>query len=383
MADPGMFGLSPADIQAQQNAGINAQALSMAQLDPMQRAEYNMYAGAGKLAGVGAGMLGMVNPKIEDAKQREEAAKGVDWNDPSSIRLAAYKIAQTNPEMAMALADKANARQKELQAEALQKAQEEKAGIHPPITTQEADPNNPSQTMTVNWIFDKNVGDYVRQERGVSQKFAPQKPSMAGQYKLTPEQNEALFGKNGAVTQGRVNPSQINARTASLIADAFMLNPNPDWTSLAGIAAIKKNATNMQKSLLVQSLPEIMTNMVDTGKKIGFSDNRTIGKMQQFIRGEFNDPDYAEYMSQRNDALMTIAGVMRSVGMSDKAHEAEVEAASPTMSPAALDGWLRGQKKSLEPRLKIAEKFTKSNEIPEKPTKQNLSQSGWSAKIVK
>jgi hypothetical protein len=191
-----------------------------------------------------------------------------------------------------------------------------------------------------------------------------------GQLGLTPEQNNALFGENGAVTTGRLDPNRINSRTARILADAVITNPNTDFSKISADIALGRNATFRQKAMTAEVLPEIMQNMVDSGKKVGFSDNRTIGKMQGWVKGEFNDPDMTEYMTQRNDALMTIAGVMRGVGMTDQAHKAETEVAAPTMSPAALDAWMRGQMKSLQPRLNQNRKITRdappsSSDIPD------------------
>ena len=45
---------------------------------------------------------------------------------------------------------------------------------------------------------------------------------------LTPEQNDALFGENGAIAQGKINPNRINSRNAKMWADAFLKNPNVD-----------------------------------------------------------------------------------------------------------------------------------------------------------
>ncbi len=168
---------------------------------------------------------------------------------------------------------------------------------------------------------------------------------------LSPEQNEALYGPNGAVTTGKLDPMRVNGRTASIFADAFIHNPNIDMAKISGDIALGRNAGYRQKAMVAETLPHIMQNMVDAGKAIGFSDNRTIGKMQGWVKGEFNDPAMTEYMTQRNDALMSIAGVMRGLGMTDMAHKAEIEVSSPTMSPAALDAWMRGQMKSLQPRL--------------------------------
>lgn len=180
---------------------------------------------------------------------------------------------------------------------------------------------------------------------------------------LSEAQNEALFGEGGAVTTGKLDPNRINSRTASLFADAFIRNPSTDMSKISGDIALSRNATFRQKAMVAEALPEIMQSMVDSGKKLGFSDNRTLGKMQGWVKGEWNDPDMTEYMVQRNDALMTVAGVMRGNGMTDMAHKAETEVSAPTMNPAALDAWMRGQMKSLEPRLRINNRITRDKPV--------------------
>lgn len=184
---------------------------------------------------------------------------------------------------------------------------------------------------------------------------------------LSEQQNEALFGDAGAVTTGKLDPSKLNSRTAKIMADAYLKNPTINMNRLSADASLQRNAAFQQKSMTLDTIPEVLNNMVDLGKKIGFSDNRTVGKMQAWAKGEFNDPVYTEYMGLRNDGLMSIAGAMRGVGMTDMAHKAEVEASSPTLSPAALDGWLRGQMKSLAPRL---ERYQRVNNLgnTEQPT---------------
>ncbi len=175
---------------------------------------------------------------------------------------------------------------------------------------------------------------------------------------LSPEQNAALFGPKGAVTEGRLDIGKINSRTASLFADAELANPGTDLAKKSADIQLSRNATFRQKAMTAEVLPEIMQNMVESGKKVDFSNIEPVGQMQAWVLGKTNDPVLTEYMTQRNDALMTIAGVMRGVGMTDKAHQAEIEVAKPTMSPQALDAWYRGQMKSLEPRLKLNQSIT-------------------------
>ena len=209
---------------------------------------------------------------------------------------------------------------------------------------------------TVNSVKNTQSPDSVAADRRAAEDRRQGAQGITG---LTPEQNDALFGQNGAVTTGRLDPNRVNSRTAAIFADAERRNPGTDFSKISGDIALGRNATFRQNAMTAEVLPEVMQNMVDAGKKVGFSDNRTLGKMQGWVKGEFNDPDMTEYMTQRNDALMTVARVMRGAGMTDMAHKAETEVSSPTMSPAALDAWLRGQMKALQPRLDINHRITR------------------------
>lgn len=194
-----------------------------------------------------------------------------------------------------------------------------------------------------------------------------------GTANLSPEQNAALFGPKGAVSEGRLDMAKINSRTAGLLANAELANPGTDWAKKSGDIQLGRNATFRQKAIISETLPEIMRNMVEAGKKLDFSNFEPVGRMQLWVKGKVNDPDLTEYMTQRNDALMTIAGVMRSVGMTDKAHQAEIEVSAPTMSPQALDAWLRGQTKSLEPRLKLYREITTDKSAPKRESGTGLT----------
>lgn len=166
---------------------------------------------------------------------------------------------------------------------------------------------------------------------------------------LAPDHVAAL---QQAIQDGRLDPSRLNSRTAPIYAEIELRNPGGvNFNRLTADAALQRNPAFQQKAMGFEALPTVMQHMTTLGKKIGYSDWRTVGKMQQFMNGEMNDPDYTEYMSVRNDALMNIASIMRGVGMSDQAHKAEMEAAAPTLSPLALDGWYKGQMATLKPRL--------------------------------
>lgn len=88
----GLFGLTPLDIHRQQQEQINSAALQYAKLDPLQRAAMGMYQGGAGLANIGAGMLGMENPAIAEARAREAAIGGLDFSNPEAILQRAQQI---------------------------------------------------------------------------------------------------------------------------------------------------------------------------------------------------------------------------------------------------------------------------------------------------
>jgi hypothetical protein len=161
-----------------------------------------------------------------------------------------------------------------------------------------------------------------------------------------------------AVDEHRLNPALLNSRNLPIYSQLAVNNPLFNFNQANADASLQKNPTFAQRAISLESLPEVMTTMTTLGKKVGYDDVKFVGQAQKWLRGETNDPDLTEYMTVRNDALMNIASTMRGVGMSDKAHEAEIEAAAPTMSPKALDAWFHGQMSVLTPRLKRTQRVS-------------------------
>lgn len=105
----GLFGLSPNQIQQQQQAQTYQRAQDFAGQSPFERANSLMYQGGAGAANVGAGMMGLVNPEVEAAKQRQAAMQGADVQTPEGLRaLAARLQGMGMTQQAMIAAAKAN-----------------------------------------------------------------------------------------------------------------------------------------------------------------------------------------------------------------------------------------------------------------------------------
>lgn len=172
---------------------------------------------------------------------------------------------------------------------------------------------------------------------------------------LSKDQNDAV---TSAIADGRLDPNRVNSRTASLLADILIKNPGIDLASESANIALARNPAFRQKALNIESLPDIMKNMVEAGKKLDFDSPNIVGRMQAWTKGQLSDPDMTYYMALRNDAVMLIASVMRGQGMTDMAHAAENEVTSPHMTPEQLDAWFRAQMTALGPRLKLTREIT-------------------------
>jgi len=155
-----------------------------------------------------------------------------------------------------------------------------------------------------------------------------------------------------AVAEGRMSPDRVNSRNAGFLEQALQRNPTADLNAMAARGALMRNAGFQQKAISAEIIPEVLQNVVNAGKKLDFSDVKFIANIQKWTAGQLQDPKLTEYMTLRNDSLLSIAATMRLVGMSDYATKLEEEAASPTMSPKQLDAWMSGQMKALNPRLK-------------------------------
>lgn len=173
-------------------------------------------------------------------------------------------------------------------------------------------------------------------------------PHAAGVASLDPDTQAAV---QKAVDEGRLNFKDLNSRNAAIIGSLALHNPTYNFNGEAADAALSRNANFRQRAMVVDSLPALMSNLVSVGKKLNYPDLQVAGMGKKWLMGQTNDPDLTEYMTQRNDVLMKLANVMRGVGMSDKAHEAEIEAMNPTLSPVALDGWLKGQMSAVTPLM--------------------------------
>jgi hypothetical protein len=99
-----LFGITPEGYERQQAAEADRRALAIAQLNPMQRAEFNIGRGAYQLAGA----LGGTDPELARISARQSLARQIDYNDPASIQAGVQSLTQAGDMMgAMMLADTA------------------------------------------------------------------------------------------------------------------------------------------------------------------------------------------------------------------------------------------------------------------------------------
>jgi hypothetical protein len=202
----------------------------------------------------------------------------------------------------------------------------------------------------------------------------------------TPEGRAAIAK---AVAENRLDAARVNSRNQALYETTLLQNPNMNFMNNHALAAIMSNAPTQQKNIALQALPDVIENVKLAGQKLNYSNFSPVGRAQSWARGITNDPDYRNYMAQRNDAMMAIGNAMRMIGMSDKSIDQEIKAAPESMSPRAFEAWAEGQLTALQPRLERLSAYSvntdASNNInpQEKPSNQNAATGAGNAPLWK
>lgn len=110
-----LFGVTPEMYQQKQDMLAEERALKFAQMDPLERANYNIYRGASQLGGALGRALGGQDPELAKISARQAIASQIDFNDPTSIENAVRSLQQSGDisgaMMLMQTADEAAKRQ--------------------------------------------------------------------------------------------------------------------------------------------------------------------------------------------------------------------------------------------------------------------------------
>ena len=183
---------------------------------------------------------------------------------------------------------------------------------------------------------------------------------------LSPEQNDALFGENGAVALGKINPNRINSRNAKMWADAFTRNPNADPVKVAqdvatADKAIKDFGTGPQ-GVKVTSFNTAIDHL-DTLAKLGAAMQNGDVKAFNTISNTLGIQSGQPMATMFNQASRIVGGEISKAivpGVGTKAEREEsANAFNSAMSPEQLKGadavakkLLGGQLSSLEQQYK-------------------------------
>ena len=206
---------------------------------------------------------------------------------------------------------------------------------------------------------------------------------------LTPQQNEALFGENGAATRGLINPNKLNARTAKMWADAFILNPNANPTAVSqDIKAAEKSINSFaagEDGKSVQRLNtasdhlETLQKMIPTLKN---NDVRAFNAMANELAAQTGQPAPTNFQQAARIVGSEVAKAIIPGQGASKEREEFVKPFSTAASPEQLQGainvslnLLGGQYKSLENKYRNATKRTDFADTQLTPGAKNAYQS--------
>lgn len=106
----GLFGVSPEQLQMQQNQALQARAMQYAQMSPQEQATAGIYTGVSKLGGALGGMLGGVDPVQQQASKIASVLQGGDQTTAEGMMNIAKRFTDAGlPQQAQMAIDKARA----------------------------------------------------------------------------------------------------------------------------------------------------------------------------------------------------------------------------------------------------------------------------------
>jgi len=106
----GLFGVSPEQLQMQQNQALQARAMQYAQMSPQEQATAGIYTGVSKLGSALGGMLGGVDPVQQQASKIASVLQGADQTTAEGMMNIAKRFADAGlPQQYQMAIDKAQA----------------------------------------------------------------------------------------------------------------------------------------------------------------------------------------------------------------------------------------------------------------------------------
>jgi hypothetical protein len=239
-----LFGVTPEMYQQRQAAAADERALALAQLNPMQRAEFNIGRGAYGLAGA----LGGPDPQLQMISARNALSRQIDFNDPMSIQAGVQSLTQAGDTMgAMMLAD--TARKALLGSQQIRKATAE-AGRLELAANQEAKLREELG----------NLGENPTQEQilGVVAKFGPPEKVLAALQtsadkaaSRTAAEERARLDRQAAEEKARLD-REARLEAARLAAEARLEAERARGATARELAQMRAESARERTELLAQ-----------------------------------------------------------------------------------------------------------------------------------
>lgn len=154
-----------------------------------------------------------------------------------------------------------------------------------------------------------------------------------------------------AVKEGRAPPSALISRNRAGFAEFYNQYPDADTVKNQAAYNTAISVIDQRNARQLNEIPEIISGVVDAGKKLNYSDLKYAAEAQRWMKDQTTSPEFVEYMTRRNEAILAVARAFRGGVATEFASKLEEQASRPTLSPKGLDGWMRGQLGSLLPKL--------------------------------
>lgn len=283
-----LFGITPESLMAQREAALQQQAAQYAQLTPMQAAQAGFYTAGNRLGGAIGGLLGAEDPELMRVRQRQQLLQGVDPTDPDSL-LQAAQSARNAGDIAAAFQLSQQAKQAQLQAAQLGKAQAEESKITA-ANLREEQLRQALSTLPSD-ASDKDVENIVRQFGTPDKIFATIEKRQTAELN---RQAKAELEKEKAEERARIERDRQEFRQAMAALAAQQRAATGDLQrqmiqlridDLKTKQAEKEDAKALKQEAALNHAGKVITDVQEATNLVGGMTTGLVGKAQAFVPG--------------------------------------------------------------------------------------------------
>lgn len=153
---------------------------------------------------------------------------------------------------------------------------------------------------------------------------------------LSDPEYDALYGPQGAVTEGRLDPYKINSRTGKIYAQGELRNPGQNWNQTAANTGMERNPVFQRQRVNLEAVKQPVEDLVTLSDNLNKGSIVPFNAATNWLKLKTGDPDVVAFNAKRNSVMQELANAMRGQGISDAGIKLEMDNFNNAYSPQQI-----------------------------------------------